>query len=201
MASIIGSIFSFDCRKFTCCKRLDSVNTNDDDYRNIYETAQNSNILILPATNIETLKSLFPETNHVALWNILIVGKDKEYILVKLNGDLQFSGCDRLVNNKYADKMPKEIRQLLDSIWEKTLLGKNLQFIMIFHGKAYLCNSYCFKNENLEIIGAICFLRDMENMQDNQRLSVDGNNMMDIPLPIPRQHLESLLENKPLNKN
>lgn len=197
MASIIGSIFSFDCGKFTCCKRISKVNTSDDDYQSIYDTAQASNILILPATNIQTLKSLFPETNHVHLFNILIVGKNKEYILCKLQGDLAFSGQDKIINARYSDRMPTEIRKLLDGIWDKTLIDeKNLQFVMVFKGKAYLCNSYCFKNSNMQTIGAICFIRNIDLLHEAARLSVDEQNQMETPLPFPRDHLESLLENK-----
>ena len=195
--SIIGSIFSFDCKTFTCFKRITRVNTNDDDYDSIYQTAQQSNILILPATNIQTLKSLFPESNHVHLFNVLIVGKEKEYILCKLQGDFQFQGHEKLMNAKYADRMPTEIRKLLDGIWDKTLGNKNLQFLMVFRGKAYLCNSFSFKNSDMDIIGAICFIRNIELVQETSRLSVDRQNQMDTPMPIPIDHLATLLENRP----
>ena len=175
--SLIGSIFSFECKKLSCCKKITRVNTNDDDYQSIYEQAQASNILLIPATNIQTLKSLFPETNHVHLFSILVVGKNREYILVKLNGDLRFNGQEKLVNNKQNDSMPTEIRKVLDGVWDKTINdAKSLQFLMVYKGICYLCNSYPFLNESKEVIGAICFLRNIDLIQNAPRLSVDRSN-------------------------
>lgn len=110
--------------------------------------------------------------------------------------DLAFRGQDKLINGKHVDTMPVEIRKFSDNVWDKTLNEKNnLQFVIVYRGKAYLCNSYNFQNQKHETIGAICFIRNMDLLQDNPRLSVDRENMLDMPLPLPKDHLESLLEN------
>ena len=117
---------------------------------------------------------------------------------MKLNGDLRFNGQEKLVNNKQNDSMPTEIRKVLDGVWDKTINdAKSLQFLMVYKGICYLCNAYPFLNESKEVIGAICFLRNIDLIQNAPRLSVDRSNMMDCPLPLPREHLATLLENKP----
>lgn len=177
--SIVGSFFHISIKKLICCI---CPEPNDDPLETIVETAEINNILVLPTRPNDTLKNLFPLSNHVKeRFNILCVGAEKEYILVRLT-DLKLPGCENLENKRYSETMPENIRAILDSIWEQSLAGKSLSFYLVVRGLTYLCHSFPLPLQNGKIVGAICFIRGVqhETASGEYRLSIDGGYKRDV---------------------
>lgn len=224
--SIIGTLFSCSFKTFICCK---TDNVVEDDYKNIYSSAKQNNVIILPVRTGMVLKSLFPPKNEGAsAWSYFVVGADKTYVIAHMT-DMNFVGSEHLVNQKDVDSMPVSLRSLLSPIWQKTLTGKQLQFYCVYRGKAFLVNSWPFFNTLGEVIGAICFIRNFEEMpggNDASRLSFENDDNMEgvdshpsrqsyeklekeisrslegcPQTPVPPKHLASILENKQLKKH
>ena len=173
MGSIIGSIFNFTIGRFICCLNTTQI---PDDIETIAETGELNNVIVLPTRQGVILDNIYPINNHCDLFNILIVGSDKNYLFNRLH-DLAFPGSEKLTNSKYVEKMPSSLRNILDTIWDKTLGGKILHFYMIYKGKTYLTNSFPLQNEQNKSVGAIAFIRNVEtirNSEDNPRISLDG---------------------------
>lgn len=145
--------------------------------RNIYNMSEKHNISILPVHMEYEIENLYPKTNMVHTWTTLVVGKDKTYILANIN----FEGigkCERLLNHKANGLLPESFEEFLDPIWDKTLLGKNLQFFMLYNGKTYLVNTYGFHNSSNLIIGACLFMRLFDTLPNSitscKRLSMES---------------------------
>jgi hypothetical protein len=149
--------------------------TKDDDYEKtlnskLYKITQEYKISILPITQNYDIDNLYPITDHVELWNIFIVGNDKTYILININDQhVIIPNVDQLRNHKASNIMPDELSKILDSIWDATLVGKQLQFYMLWNGKLYFINTYPFYNGKKLVIGAILFMRGFETMPDNNK--------------------------------
>lgn len=173
MGSIIGSIFNIKIGRCFCFQPQDNK-SNDID--TIAETGELNNVIVLPTRQGVILDNIYPINNHCDLFNILIVGSDKNYLFVRFH-DISFPGSEKLVNTKYIEKMPSSLRNILESIWDKTLGGKILHFYMIYKGKTYLTNAFPLQNEQSKSVGAIAFIRNVEtirNSEDNPRISLDG---------------------------
>lgn len=171
MASILGGLTIF--KTFNCF----CVSKRNDCFDEVVSTAEQNNVLVLPARAIDNLKNLYPVSDNVeSRFNILIVGSDKSYILCKLS-DLKLTGADRLENHKYSQSMPENIRAILDSIWDKTLLGNSLMFYLVVQGRTFVCNSFPLYTNNNIICGAMCCLRAVqhETASGEYRLSLDGH--------------------------
>jgi hypothetical protein len=64
------------------------------------------------------------------------------------------------VNNRAGSVLNRELRDFFDPVFENTLAGQQLQFIMGWLGNIHLVNTYPIKNQNNMIIGAILFIRN-----------------------------------------
>jgi hypothetical protein len=97
--------------------------------------------------------------DQVASWNVFIVGNDKTYILSKtthFDKDMN----NNILNNKKYQGMDVKFFNFLDKIWNVTLRGENIQVFVYAKKTLFLLNSYSFKNQSKQIIGAVCFLRE-----------------------------------------
>ena len=192
MSSCLGSLFNFKVKSINCF--CGGGHHHPDDLEEIVETAEKNNVIVLPARQGTTITNLYPLSNHTSTWNILCVGSDRTYIHTKIH-DLNFQGSENLVDTKYSELMSESMRNLLDSVWEKTLAGKVLMFYLVFRGKTFLTNAFPLFNENFEAIGAITFIRNVEHLTTSSeypRLSIDG---VAKKASIPVNHLDTLLEN------
>lgn len=144
--------------------------------RNIYKVSREFKISILPITPNFDIDNLYPLTDHVELWNIFIVGNDKTYILANVNDPhIRIPEATHLPNNKGHNVLPNELVMVFDRIWTKTLLGKQLQFYMVWNSKLYFVNTYPFFNGKKQVIGAILFMRAFETMPETKfATSIDG---------------------------
>jgi hypothetical protein len=149
---------------------------DDDLDRNIYNVSREYKVSILPITPDFDIDNLYPLTDHVELWNIFIVGNDKTYILANINDPhIRIPQADQLPNNQGQNFLPNELVMVFDSIWTKTLIGKQLQFYMVWNSKLYFVNTYPFFNGKGKVIGAILFMRGFETMPETKfTTSLDG---------------------------
>jgi hypothetical protein len=133
----------------------------------LYNVTKKYKISILPIASGFDLDNLYPLTNHVAAWSTFIVGKDKTYILANCkNLKIENLNTDKLLNHTGEGIIPDEMREFLDPIWDRTLMGNQCQFYMVFNGQTYFANSYPFLNNKKKVIGGILFLRLYETMPD-----------------------------------
>lgn len=163
-----------------CFGRSKSFKNDDEDLdKNIYKVTRKYKISILPITPNFDIDNLYPLTDHVELWNIFIVGNDKTYILANVNDPyITLPQATRLPNKQGQDILPNELVIVFDSIWTKTLMGKQLQFYMVWNGKLYFINTYPFFNGKRKVIGAILFMRGFDKMPETKfTTSLDGSLM------------------------
>ena len=131
--------------------------------RNIYAASHKHNINVLPVLPNFDIQNLYPITDCVEQWNILVVGSDKTYILASLKDP--FIRLDppnaeaQLPNHQGHDVMPAELNAFFDPVWDKTLLGRQLQFYILWNERLYFINTYPFFNSGHRVIGAILFMR------------------------------------------
>ena len=131
--------------------------------KHIYKVTREYKISILPITADFDIENLYPLTDHVELWNIFIVGNDKTYILANVNDPhILIPNISALPNKQAQNILPDELINVFNSIWSKTLTGKQLQFYMVWNGKLYFVNTYPFFNGKDIVIGAIMFMRAFE---------------------------------------
>ena len=131
--------------------------------KNIYKVTREYKISILPIMADFDIENLYPLTDHVELWNIFIVGNDKTYILANVNDPhILIPNINALPNKQAQNILPDELITVFNSIWSKTLTGKQLQFYMVWNGKLYFVNTYPFFNGKNVVIGAIMFMRAFE---------------------------------------
>jgi hypothetical protein len=114
------------------------------------------NITILPVIDDYVFENLYPKTNKVQTWNVFVVGNDKTFIV---SNNTDFNIPDDITNTR-GEKIPsQELKDFFDEVFEKTLKGQDLQFLMIFSNKTYVVNSYYISNQNKKVIGACAFIR------------------------------------------
>ena len=99
------------------------------------------------------------------MWNIFIIGNDKVYILASINDFEGFPDTKGILNTNASLVLPDTLKEFFDPVWDKTLMGRQLQFYMIFFGRTYFVNTYPFYNEDKLIIGAIMFVRSFEYLR------------------------------------
>lgn len=165
-------------RSFLSCfgRSCRAVDTDDLD-RNIYNVTQNYKISILPITQMFDIDNLYPLTDHVELWNIFIIGNDKTYILASIN-DPHINCIDgkSFANKQGGSVLPRELLEVFDSLWSKTLSGRQLQFYMVWNAKLFFVNTYPFFNGKGKVIGAIMFMRAFETMPETRFVTLtDGD--------------------------
>ena len=159
-------------------------NENDID-RNIYKISREYKISILPITPNFDIDNLYLLTDHVELWNIFVIGNDKTYILANVNDPhIKLPEAENLPNKKGQMILPSELIMVFDSIWTKTLLGKQLQFYMVWNTKLYFVNTYPFFNGKNVVIGAILFMRGFNNIPDNKIKDNIPNNKIKDTIPV-----------------
>lgn len=155
LASIIENInITFNCFKNSTIEK--------ENRRKFIGNAKKFNIIILPVDKSFNLENLFPPGNNVEEWNIFIIGNDKKYILSEINtlGIEKYNKFD-VINTKGLTSLPEELVEFLESVWEETLKGINMQFFIICKSITYLCNSYVLQNEKRITIGAVLFIRKL----------------------------------------
>jgi hypothetical protein len=128
------------------------------DMDGVYRIAREYKISVLPVGPDFELSNLYPLTNHVELWNVLVVGRDKTYILASIK-DPHTKIPSNVLNRRGEESLPAELVKLFDIFWSRTLEGRQLQFFMVWNGKLYLVNTYPLRNGETTIIGAIMFMR------------------------------------------
>ena len=164
----------FECMPFIKSKkRIPGYDDGLD--RKIYQVSREHKISILPITPTFDIDNLYPLTDHVELWNIMVVGNDKTYIMANINDPhITLPQARDLTNHKSTNILPSELSIMFDSIWDKTLTGKQLQFYMVWNSKLYFINTYPFFNRRNTVIGAILFMRAFETMPDARFETLDG---------------------------
>lgn len=163
----------------SCCKK--DENANEEKIQERFQQKLKSvgakyNIAILPVISDYEIDNLYPVTDQVHKWNILIVGSDKTYIHASIY-DLDIPETDNLVNNRGATVLCHELNEFFDPIFDNTLSGRKLQFLIIWRKTTYLVNTYPLENQSSKVVGAIMFVRAYEllpkmslDMSPNPRL-------------------------------
>jgi hypothetical protein len=136
--------------------------------RRLYEVSKKYKIAVLPIQENYDLDNLYPITDKVELWTILVVGNDKTYIHVSNPDPFRtIPNLNSSVLNKKADNLlPEEFKAFLDPLWDKTLIGNQLQFYMVVDGRIFFVNTYPFYNQSSKVIGAILFMRKFDTITD-----------------------------------
>lgn len=135
----------------------------------IYTVTRDHKITLLPISHNYELENLYPITNQVELWNIFIVGCDKTYILANVNDPfIMLPEAERLQNKSGLNILPEGLNIFMNSIWDKTLSDKQLQFYMTWNGKLFFVNTYPFYNGHSKVIGAVMFMRAYDKMPEIQ---------------------------------
>lgn len=143
--------------------------------RNIYNVSKEYKISILPIIPDFDIDNLYPITDQVHKWSILIVGNDKTYILASIKDPhITIPESVDLPNHTGNNILPDELTCFFDSVWTTTLTGKQLQFYMVWNGKLYFVNTYPFFNGKKKVIGAILFMRAFETMPPSRFSTLEG---------------------------
>lgn len=165
--------------------------------RNIYAASHRHCINILPILPNFDIQNLYPITDAVEKWNILVVGSDKTYILASLKDPFirmePEDAGDRLPNRQGHHVMPTELNAFFDPVWDKTLTGRQLQFYIIWNDRLYFINTYPFFNQGHDVIGAILFMRAFHAVP---RVPVPDEQLRPLSVPprdaIRRSHEQAL---------
>ena len=163
--------------------------------KDLYEYSKKNDILLIPLLNDYQLNNLYPIMDEVEKWDIFIIGSDKTYILAKTRS-FKNRINDEILNQKIIQNIDKKFHQFLDKIWERTLNGRNIQIFVYTRKTLYFLNSYSFKNQNNDIIGAICFIREAGLVDDsvfdntvikNNKFIIDSGIKKEFPTEIKQQ--------------
>jgi hypothetical protein len=160
MGNNFSLVNTLNCNLF-CRPKKDTV------MESLYKVSKEYKLSILPISDSYELDNLYPITDRVKEWNTFIVGNDKTYILANL-GDKKVNINENLrdIVDTKGGRLPDELFKFFDNVWTHTLSGKQLQFYIVLNGRLYLINTYCFRNENKKVIGAIMFMRDFDSLPD-----------------------------------
>lgn len=133
----------------------------------LYTVTREYKISLLATSHNYEIENLYPTTNQVELWNIFIVGSDKTYILANVNDpSIILPEAEQLKNKTGLNILPEGLNAFMNTIWDKTLSDKQLQFYMTWNGKLFFVNTYPFYNGRSKVIGAIMFMRAYERMPE-----------------------------------
>jgi sensor histidine kinase regulating citrate/malate metabolism len=111
----------------------------------------------------------------VELWNIFVVGNDKTYILCSIKDPfISIPNSGDLINNQASGLIPADLERFLDTIWDRTLVGRQLQFYITWNGRLYFINTFPFFNGKKDVIGAILFMRAFETMPETKYALSEG---------------------------
>lgn len=143
--------------------------------KKIYHVSKQNKISVLPITPTFDIENLYPLTDRVELWNIFVVGNDKTYIMSQVKDPtISIPEADELLNRKANGILPEDLATFFDTIWDRTLLGRQLQFYIVWNGRLYFINTYPFFNGRRAVIGAILFMRAFETMPESCLALMDG---------------------------
>lgn len=158
---------------YLSCKREPKVNENID--KKIFDVSREARVSILPISTNFDIDDLYPITDHVELWNIFIVGKDKTYILAHVKDPHIVPSVESLRNKTKKNVFSYDLERVMDRIWDQTLTGVKMQFYMVWNGKLFFVNTYPFRNRKSQVIGGVMFMRAFETMPDMKFVEgVDG---------------------------
>lgn len=119
-------------------------------------------VYMLPMQHDHNLiNNLYPDWDKVDLWNIFIIGNDKTYILANIKTFFNQASPpgNAALNNNGVAGLDEWLQRFLDPLWDVTLQGHHLHFVMLLQGRTYVCNSYPFRNQTRKVIGAILLIR------------------------------------------
>lgn len=143
--------------------------------KKIYHVSKQHKISVLPITPTFDIENLYPLTDRVELWNIFVIGNDKTYIMSQVKDPtIVIPEAEDLLNRKANGILPDDLAIFFDSIWDRTLLGRQLQFYIVWNGRLYFINTYPFFNGKRAVIGAILFMRAFETMPESSLALIDG---------------------------
>jgi hypothetical protein len=164
----IFEMINFDCffggnksRKKTKKKKTEEM--DDEVLKVIHDISERYDISVLPVNADFELDNLYPETNQVHKWNIIVIGKDKTFIHCHIY-DLNIPEHETFTNHKSASVLDRALQELFDPMFDKTLQGHKLQFFIGWNGQIYLVNTYPITNKTCNIIGAVLFIRNYKLM-------------------------------------
>lgn len=158
--TIFSIVEKMNCIFPACCSREPKKKNADDHDAKMIEVSEKYNIAILPVVSDYKIENLYPVTDQVHKWNILIVGNDKTYIHASIY-DLDIPS-KILENNLGARVLCSELNEFFDPIFDKTLQGRKLQFLIIWRKTTYMVNTYPLQNTSDNVVGAIMFVRAYE---------------------------------------
>lgn len=152
----------------------------------LLKAAHTYNISILPVVANYNIDNLYPSTNQVHLWNTFVVGNDKTYILANIK-DLglltdnekndQDSVSGRLLNNRSYSILPSALSQFMDTIWDYTLGGQQMQFFMLWNARLFFTNTYPLQNTHSKVIGAVMFMRAFDSLPKTEYQDMNYDNL------------------------
>lgn len=132
-------------------------------YDDVASMGERYNITILPVYAGFCIENLYPETNQVHKWNIIIIGKDKTFIHVSVH-DLDLPQHETFPNRRSGNVLDRQLQDFFDPIFDKTLMKHQLQFIMAWSQRIFLVNTYPICNQVGGVIGAVIFIRNYNLM-------------------------------------
>lgn len=170
MFSLLES-FNLVCNCFWKSKSQKEVELE----KQIYQVSKQHKISVLPITPTFDIENLYPLTDRVELWNIFVIGNDKTYIMTQVKDpNITIPEAKDLLNRKANGILPDDLSQFFDTIRDRTLLGRQLQFYIVWNGRLYFINTYPFFNGKRKVIGAILFMRAFETMPESSLTIIDG---------------------------
>lgn len=133
---------------------------------NICKEFSTLNIQIIPTAENVDIEDLYPESNHVILWNTFVIGRNKKYILSNIGNKQCILSKLEITNEQIVDtfgdtRIPLEFYKFLLKIWDETLIGNDIMVYVIINNITYLLNSYSLRNKKKDIIGAVLFMRNI----------------------------------------
>ncbi len=162
MGMPLSFINTINCNPSFFCKPK-----NNRVMEHLYRVSKEFKISILPISNSYALDNLYPITDRVREWNTFVIGNDKTYILSNINDTIiDEPNLDAIVDTK-GFGLPDELFKFFDKVWTFTLKGQQLQFYIVVNGKLYFINTYCLRNENNKIIGAVMFMRKFDTLPES----------------------------------
>ena len=171
---MLFSIFENFNVVFNCFWKSKKIQEKELD-KKIYHVSKQHKISVLPITPTFDIDNLYPLTDHVELWNIFVVGNDKTYIMTQVKDpNIILPEAENLLNRKANGILPNDLSTFFDTIWDRTLLGRQLQFYIVWNGRLYFINTYPFFNGKRNVIGAILFMRAFDTMPESSLPLTDG---------------------------